>query len=91
MKNEVFFAIALRIIILFALGMAATYIPEHLRDFFGDSPCKKCDDFSIMDEGYDWGVRHYWYAWMTFFLFILSCTNIVMQIDIIYKKHYQEE
>lgn len=50
MKTKVFLAIGIRIVILFAVGMAATFIPEQLRDFFGDTlhvhndTCKKVYD-----------------------------------------------
>lgn len=75
MKTIVFFQIALRIIILFSIGMASTYIPEHLSGFFGDT-----------QDG--WGARHYWYNWMMFLLFLLSLANLIISIFKILKKNY---
>jgi hypothetical protein len=101
MKHQVYLGIALRIIILFAVAMAATFVPEQLRDFFGDTSCEGktyewygstregCPGSSFgIDEDWQWGARHYWYAWLMVFLFVLSVVNVVMSIVALLKKHY---
>lgn len=85
MKTQVYFGIVLGIIILFAVGMAGTYIPDHLRGFFGDQPSDREYGF---DASYSWGIRHYWYFWMMIFLFLLSVVNVVVSIINLIKKHY---
>ena len=93
MKTQVYFGIAIRIILLFSVAMIGTYLPEILRDFFGDTPCvpdangRGCrNGFGVYD--YDWGVRHYWYWWGMFLLFILSLVNCVLSIIGLLDKHY---
>lgn len=102
MKYQVYFGIAIRIIILFSIGMLWTFINPALRDFFDDHQCKSiaineytkrpyfnCENsaFSV-DEGWIWGARHYWYWWMMFLLFCLSLINIVLGIIRVVDKHY---
>lgn len=86
MKNNVFFAIALRIIILFTIVIMGTFLPEILRDFFGDAPQINTGD--AVDPLWSWGPRHYWYFTMMVFLFILGCTNVIIGIVNIVKKNY---
>lgn len=89
MKNNVFFGIAFRIIALFAIAMIGSYAPEQLRSFFGDNlhehikGCAKhytgcVNTKNMMDNEWDWGVRHYWYFHMILILFLLSCVNVIM-------------
>lgn len=86
MKHPVYFGIAARVVLLFAVGMLLTYIPEHLRDFFGDTPCtKNCYN---VDADWDWGARHYWYFWMNVVLFFLSFINLIISAASLVKKHY---
>lgn len=87
MKPQVYFGIAIRIIILCAIGMMFTFIPDHLRSFFGDT-LREEPEWSGPDRYYDWGVRHYWYAWMVFILFVLSAVNVIVSILSLLKKHY---
>lgn len=89
MKNQVYFGIAIRIIILFCIGMFATFLPEHLRDFFGDHRLSNSFDGGT-DVTWSWGKRHYWYYWMMVFLFILSLINFVLQIVRLINKHYSD-
>jgi hypothetical protein len=97
MKTRVFLAIGIRIVILFGIGMAATYIPEQLRSFFGDTlhvhndVCKKAYDGcvnGVFDELWEWGARHYWYYWMMVVLFTLSLANFVLSIINVVRKNY---
>lgn len=87
MKTKVFLAIAIRIIILISIGMMFTFIPDHLRDFFGDVP-SDCVGCIGPDRDWDWGPRHYWYFWGLFLLFDLSCINAVMSVINIINKNY---
>jgi hypothetical protein len=70
--------------------MFATFIPEHLRGWFGDVLCKK--DFgcgvSFMDDDYIWGTRHYWYYWMMVSLFLLALANLIVSITKLVTKNY---
>jgi len=77
MKNQVYFGIMLRIIFLFAVGMAGTYIPENLREFFGDVALKEYYNIGV-DPAYSWGARHYWYFNMMIILFLFSGVNVVI-------------
>lgn len=97
MKTNVYLGIAIRIIALFTVGSLMTFLPELLRDFFGDKPAlvRYTDwgdlrgDGSI-DQTYIWGSRHYWYFWMMILLFILSVINVIISIRNILIKHYPE-
>ena len=88
MNTRLYFEIAIRIIVIFAIGMIGTYIPDYLRDFFGDTPIRR-HTFLNIDREWTWGVRHYWYAWMMFFLFVLSVINAGMSIYNLIKKYYK--
>ncbi|HLG35547.1 MAG TPA: hypothetical protein VI757_11765 [Bacteroidia bacterium] len=88
MKTKVYLGIALRIIFLFSVAMAATYLPDQLRSFFGDVPYVPGRYNDMFDDKYDWGARHHWYAWMMFFLFVLSLINLVMHIVNLIEKEY---
>jgi len=37
MKTHVYFGIAFRLILLFTTGAVMTFLPDYLRDFFGDT------------------------------------------------------
>jgi hypothetical protein len=103
MKTQVYLGIAIRLIVLFGVGMLLSFIPEQLRGFFGDETCigktykmygetrKGCpyEGFGI-DQDWKWGVRHYWYYWMMFLLFLLSLVNIILSIIGLVTKHYPE-
>lgn len=88
MKTIVYLHIAIRIIVLVAIGMMLTYIPEHLRTFFGDTTPSKNTLFIGMDPSWDWGIRHYWYWWGIFLLFILTLINFIWSVANICNKHY---
>ena len=89
MKNEVYFGIALRIVVIFIVAMLWTYIPDQLRDFFGDKLSTERNGFGF-DRDYKWGSRHYWYAWTMFLLFILSVISAIMQCAKLIKKHHPD-
>jgi len=89
MKYQVYFGIAIRIVILFGVGMLWTFISPQLREFLGDTYCgqQNCSGSSF-DSYWIWGARHYWYFWMMFLLFLLSTVNVVMGIINLFEKHY---
>lgn len=95
MKTQVYFGIAIRIIILFTIGSLMTFVPDHLRAFFGDT-VHVCDTgwhshgFFGIDKSYEWGARHYWYFWMMVLLFLLSLVNVIVGIIKLVNKHYPE-
>ena len=91
MKHQVYFGIAIRWILLIVVAMMATFIPEHLRDFFGDKLYPS--DISIYDRGaidiyWSWGARHYWYFWGITILFLFTLINFGISIYNIIVKHY---
>ena len=87
MKNEVYFGISVRIIVVFMVAMLWTFVPDQLRVFFNDTECvKSCIG---IDAGWEWGARHYWYWWMMFLLFILSIVSAVMQCVKLVEKNYK--
>ena len=100
MKTNVYLGIAFRIILLFTVASLATYLPEQLRDYFGDVPFKsyvegtrgvyeyRVTGDGEIDENWVWGARHYWYFWMMILLFILSVLNVIIGIGKLINKHY---
>ncbi len=88
MKNQVYIGIAIRIILLCGIAMATTFIPEHLREFFGDVYDGKFH--SVIDEGWDWGPRHGWWLFMMLLLFILSLINCIIGSINLVLKYYPE-
>jgi len=86
MKHKVFFGIGIRIIILFTLGMFFTFIPEHLRNFFGD--ILREEPRGGIDSMYIWGARHYWYFWMMASLCALAFFNLTISIITLINKNY---
>ena len=85
MKRKLYFTIALRIILLMTFGFLFTFVTPHLREFLGDKPCGDCNG---IDAAYSWGIRHYWYAWTIFLLFMLSLVDCIMTIVTEVKRHY---
>jgi len=63
-----------------------TFVPEHLREFFGDTPFVDRDGHiniykdGMFDINWVWGSRHYWYSISTTLLFILSIINAALWI-----------
>lgn len=71
MSIKLYLQIAIRLILLFSTPMAFTFVTPELRQFFGDTICTSyCYD--LVDVRWNWGVRHYWYFWLTTLLFLLS-------------------
>lgn len=86
MKHQVYFGIAIRIVVLCVIGMMCTYITPQLRTFFDDKPCDQ--GFYLLEPDWCWGARHHWYFWMMLSLFILSLINVIVAIENLVKKHY---
>ncbi len=96
MKTQVYLGIVVRIIILILIGMFSTYLPDNLRDFFGDTPCLPDAEGNTyhcggIDTQYLWGSRHYWYFWGMLILFLVSIINMIWSIINLIEKHYAEE
>ena len=77
MKIQVYLHIAIRLIILVAIGMMLSFVPDMLRVFFGDT-VRKEPSFMGIDIYWDWGAIHYWYFWGVILLFSIrneiTCT-----------------
>jgi hypothetical protein len=88
MKLKVFFTIAIRLIVLFIVGILGTYLPEILNNInpkiLGDFIKTTYYNYPI----YSYGTRHYWLNTLMFFLFLLSCISFIMSIIKIIKKEY---
>jgi len=88
MKTRTFLQIAFRIVALFTIAMLLTFIPEYLRDFFGDKPFvpyigpygNRIMESGDIDTEWAWGARHYWYFFMMLLLFLLSAINVCIYI-----------
>ena len=91
MKYQVYFGIAIRIIILFAVGFIWSYSNPALQDFLGDTPCPLgiCGG-EFGDKHIEWKPAHYWYSWCMFFLFILSLINAIIGSVNLITKHYSD-
>lgn len=93
MKTKVFFAIAIRIVMLFSVAIAFSFIPENIRGLLGDTPhiCpqdKIYHSCGTIDPQWDWGGRHHWFYWMGVLLFLLSLANVVIGIINVVRKNY---
>lgn len=87
MKPQVYFGIAIRLILLFSVGMLLTLATPYMREFFGDTIKEiRCDD--SYDGCWNWGARHYWYFVMMSFLFVLSVINVIVGTVNLIDKHY---
>ena len=87
MKTTLFLNIATRIIVLFVVAMFGTYIPDYLRDFFGDHFEKggRYGDEQVLV----WGIRHWMYVIMMTLLFLLSLASLMVSILDMIKKEYK--
>lgn len=86
MNTKLFLFIALRIFFLTNLLLLIAYLPNQLRDFFGDT---KASDyaFGFFDNEWNWGFLHYIYFMNTSILFILLFINILSNIEKEVKKY----
>lgn len=82
MNTKAYFYIVFRILLLGALGIMFTYVPEHLRGFFGDHLRNtsiysgRYETSGMVDQNWTWGARHYWFFWISTIIFILSVVKI---------------
>lgn len=95
MKTNIFLNIALRIILIFGIGILMSFVHEHLRVFLGDTKFVPYnngyflkDETGAIDVKWEWGARHYWYFWMCVCLFALSLINAVLSIVKLIEKEY---
>jgi hypothetical protein len=89
MKTKVYLGIALRLIILFSIGMLMAFVKPQLHSLLGDIYIGSKDSSEFVKDGYEWSAMHYWFFWMCFFLFILSLINCIWSIINLINKHYQ--
>ena len=88
MKMKVYFGIAIRIVMLFSMGMLVSLASPMLHDFFGDVKLKKVVHGAFINDGYDWSASHYWFFWMCVVLFLLSVINVIVSIVRLLRKNY---
>lgn len=86
MKTQLYLHIVGRLLLLGAIGIIGSYLPDVLRDFFGDQ--RLATEHPVIDPGWVWGSRHYWYFWTMFLVFITSLINCVVSIVSQVKKYY---
>jgi hypothetical protein len=70
MNKRLYFLILFKLFVLFGVATAATYVPDHLRDFFGDTLLRSGE--------WDWGKRHYIYAIFSGAAFILTIVDSIV-------------
>lgn len=82
--------LSMRVVLLFAVTMILTYLPDHLRVMFGDRPNTynaysygggRWDGTHFLDEQWIWGWRHYLYFWMCMVLFVIQAVRIGVWIN----------
>ena len=97
MNTKLYLYIAFRILILCIVSMAISFVPEQLRDFFGDTPFEPrysnylgetITKTGALDKHWNWGSRHYMYWWTMFLLFILSLIDSIISIRRLAIKYY---
>lgn len=96
MNTRLYIYICFRVILMVLLGMLLTYVPDYLRDFFGDTPRNPGlhpFDIDSIDLYWNWGARHYWYFTGVVILFSLSlidnCLHVVNKITRYYPKAFK--
>lgn len=84
MKKATMFTVylSLWIVVLCSIGMAMTFLSEHLQSigFFGDIKRPEPNRYEMIDHWFEWGKRHYWYFWMCLFLFLTSLARVIVWI-----------
>jgi hypothetical protein len=88
MKHQVYFGIAIRIIMLFSTGMLISFASPWLHEFLGDIPRTPGRNENGIDQLWEWSAAHYWYFWCMILLFLLSMVNLVMASINLIVKHY---
>lgn len=92
MKTSLYLYIILRIVVLFSLAMASTFLPDYFRGFFGDTKVVPNHNGYVyggmIDPDWNWGSRHYWFFWMMVLLFLLSLVDAIISIRNVVLRHY---
>jgi len=88
MKTQVYFGIAIRIILMGIIATLLTYIPDHLRDFFGDIINTSRYKNGAIDRDWVWGIRHYIYFTVVTLLWFLSLIVVILDISKLLAKNY---
>lgn len=67
------------LVLLFGGLMVNSLIIDELRPWFGDiyTPGKK---YEFVNDGYQWGARHFIYYWFSTFMFLLSLISAIIHI-----------
>ncbi len=68
--------LSVRVVSIFAVAMILSFLPNHLREFFGDIKYATPNKFNAIDTEYEWGVRHILYQIMCIILFAIQCIRI---------------
>ena len=78
--TKFFLEISLQILVLTIVGIAGTYLSDHLSSigFFGDTPSNQ--NAGGIDPYNNWGARHYWYFWAVTILCALQVIRIVITV-----------
>ena len=80
---NLWYALSLRIILLFVTAMLVSFVPDYLRNFFGDVKYLETEIYhhSLIDDQYEWGFRHSLYFFMCCCLFIVQAIRLGMWVD----------
>tara|TARA_R110000851_G_C12804666_1_gene537826 strand:- start:299 stop:574 length:276 start_codon:yes stop_codon:yes gene_type:complete len=80
--NRVFSTVTISLIILFAIGIAGTYLSDYLVSisWFGDYTSTYIDYNNNERPINIYGARHYWYNWGVFLLFTTSSIRAIAKV-----------
>jgi hypothetical protein len=82
--KKTFSIISIHVIIIFAVAMMASFIPETFPAFFGDWVCGDgCNYAGLGRHSHElhWGFRHWLWCFMSISLFIIHAVRIGMIIE----------
>lgn len=84
---------ASQIVLVFAVPMFFTFFSEWISStgFFGDVKCPEYRGCGVIGSDMSWGIRHYLYFWMCFFLFIANTARAIGMFVAYVEKVEQEK
>ncbi len=78
--------LSLQIAAIFIVAMLASFIPDYLHSFFGDTYhveviedyCRRngFSNYIKNEPHYHWGYRHFLWCWMGFVIFVVQCIRV---------------